>query len=145
MEQHWAKKFADTRQPVFHNSNTVGRAARFYSGEEGDCFVSDINNAPVRGPVLELNSGDTFNCPEADPQTNGFTVLTPEEFQFYLVAQAALAHGLKESMRLGQSMKNTSPKNSILIIKAILASQVRALSSPSPAPAPPVEPPPEPT
>jgi hypothetical protein len=71
-KQHWAKQLADKRTPVFQASCVVGKAARFYSGEEGDCFISDINGQPVKGPVLELNTGDTFNVPEDDAATNGF-------------------------------------------------------------------------
>jgi len=119
----WAKELASNRKPILHATNVVGKAVRFFSGEEGDRYISPVNAQPVAGPVLELDTKHTFVLSKRED----FTVLTEEEYRFFLIAQSALSHGIKESIKLAASMKNVSQQCAVKLVRSILAAQINAI------------------
>jgi len=112
----------------------VSRVKSFYDGI-GEVYVSTSNGKPVKGPVLELEDGNTFVAPTEEL----FVELTPQEADYHALAQTEVAQAAKRVAEAGAS-RAIRKETALLLLGAALRSTARvtdAVSRTPPRPPPP--------
>jgi hypothetical protein len=128
-DMSWAAALAADRSWVLHTgSRTISRVKKFWDGEL-EVYTSTYNNQPTKGPVLELEDGNSFVArSEAD-----FVSMEEKEVQFFQfvemkiselatqLATVAVNQGMgiaKGGLLLGTAFRNAARATDMAIAQA---------------------------
>ncbi|GAC1450378.1 MAG: hypothetical protein PVSMB8_09530 [Vulcanimicrobiaceae bacterium] len=97
----WGKDLEAERALIFRTSDMViARVKKFWSGDDGDQFVSPYNGDPVKGPVLEFEEGHSMNV---DPKV--LIQLSADGLAYYEICERGLARFLEEAAKFAASKR----------------------------------------
>ena len=107
----WAAKLAADNTWVLHTgSRTVSKVLKFWDGEN-EVYTSSYNNFPTKGPVLELEDGNTFVA----RGESEFVPLEDKEVQYFLFVQTTVGEIAQKVAAVGSGCGMNLAKTLLLI------------------------------
>jgi hypothetical protein len=111
----WARKLADDGTWILHTgTRTVSKVVKFYDGVN-DTYISTYNGQPTKGPVIELEDGNTFVA-KAEFE---FVPMEEEEVKFFQFVQMKVGEVTRACAELGATKKMTMAKTMLLVGTAL--------------------------
>ena len=108
----WAEDLGEQKAWVLHTpSRAVSRVKAFYDGV-ARVMVSEINRLPVKGPVVELEDGNTFVA-----EQRCFVAMEPREVDYYQAAQKTV--GLAAKAAAENAAARGIPKTTALMLLGV--------------------------
>lgn len=115
----WAKDLVDRRAWVVHlETGSIGQVERLYDGA-GEVYVSPVNQAPVRAPVIVMEGGASH---VADPSL--FVELGVAEIDFAKASLVALSDLVIDRARDSGELKRST---AMYLLSLAMKSQARLL------------------
>jgi len=119
-DNHWGENLVGLLA-LHVPSQTIGKVVKFYDGVDS-VYTSTTNNAPVEGPVVAFESGDTFVGEE-----DSIVPLTPEEGEYYVAVLQSVGLNMKACAEAGAKRGMTQAKG-MLLIGVALKTYVREIN-----------------
>jgi hypothetical protein len=125
----YGRSLAERKAWIFHAATmALGPAEKFFSGEEGDRHVSDVNGEEVLGPVLVLATGHALVLVPAQ-----VIELEDREAAYVQLAQHELTSLLAKVLTTAKE-SGMADRTAALLTIAILRAQCAAFEASDPGP-----------